>query len=49
MALPFLGCSAAVQAFEVVRDLFSNSRLPSIPEADIIATLNRVHGHMVHD
>ena len=47
MPISFLGSSTAVQAFEVARGLFSNSRLASSPEADVIATLNRVHSHMV--
>ena len=47
MPISFLGSSTAVQAFEVARGLFSNSRLASSPEADVIAILNRVHSHMV--
>ena len=47
MPISFLGSSTAVQAFEVARGLFSNSRLASSPESDVIAILNRVHSHMV--
>ncbi|EDR06520.1 uncharacterized protein LACBIDRAFT_328729 [Laccaria bicolor S238N-H82] len=47
MPTAFLGCRAAVQAFEVGIDLFSRSRLNAMSEAEIMATLYRLHSYML--
>ncbi|EDR00135.1 uncharacterized protein LACBIDRAFT_314755 [Laccaria bicolor S238N-H82] len=47
MPTAFLGCRAAVQAFEVGIDLFSRSRLNAMSEAEIMAMLYRLHSYML--
>ncbi|EDR13529.1 uncharacterized protein LACBIDRAFT_322521 [Laccaria bicolor S238N-H82] len=46
MPTAFLGCCAAVQAFEVGIDLFLCSRLNTMSEAEIMAMLYRLHSYM---
>ncbi|EDR00193.1 uncharacterized protein LACBIDRAFT_314567 [Laccaria bicolor S238N-H82] len=47
MPTAFLGCRAAVQAFEVGIDLFSCSCLNAMSEAEIMGTLYRLHSYML--